>query len=146
MMIILLVIDKVFCCEWVIMMKVMFSFCWIFLSSIIMVCFRLKFSELRGLFSSKIVGWLISVCVRVICCCWLLLRLWGKWVVSVDILIIFSVFYIDCCCLLEDWLCIFKLNLMFWNIDWCGKSVKFWNIIVVLCFEGGRFVIFLLVK
>lgn len=63
---------KVLWMLWVIMKMVMFNLCYRFSNNLCMLSWMFGLSVLNGLFSRRILGFLINVCVIVRCCCMLL--------------------------------------------------------------------------
>lgn len=124
---------------WVMMIMVWFLWCSL-LNSVLILVLDFEFSVLVGLFVSRICGWLISVCVIVMCCFCLFdnwLGLWFKWFVRLIWVksfvvcwwwfLVFIFVYIKGRVILFRVLVYFN-RLKFWNI-----KLIFWLWIVVSC-------------
>lgn len=80
---------------------------------------------LKGLFINKIFGLVVSVWVRLICCCMLLDSLWVYFVFYVLSFMMLRKDVVCCMCLFLGMFWIFSGMVILFRIEWCGIRVKF---------------------
>lgn len=115
----------------IIIMVIFFSVSLIIIFSILLIIFGLRVEV--GLLNSMVIGFIYSVWVIVICCCWLLDNCEGNlfvWVVRLICFNSFSFFFFVFVLLcLSILICV---SVRFLIIDRCGNSLKCWNIMLIL--------------